>query len=433
MPSQRDKGMASLKPCSQSAGAVDFAGIRSLKKASKTCYRTIPQRMPRAKIRVVFLLDKAQGVALRDMALKRNVRRKKGKRVMTLKTQGILCAALSAAIYGFTPILARIAFEGGANGVTVSFLRGAIPLLFLFILLRKKKIALHPGKELKLLLLAGICGLALTTLTLYVSYSYVSVGMATTLHFIYPVLVAIAGTVLFKDKLTVWRVLALLMCCVGIALFMDTGGASIVGIALSLLSGVAYTLFLLLIERTSLRTVHYLKLVFYINACIAVTSGLFGVTTGQLNLMLTPTAWLLCAIVALTIAFGALPLLQRGIKLSSASTASILSTLEPALSVVLGIIVLGESFSSLKLLGASAIIISILLITASESQTRFFERVSVRLPFSKNLREMSEPMKEESARKDLARKDLVREEPLREKLVKEKPAREQPAIASENH
>lgn len=287
---------------------------------------------------------------------------------------GMLSALLSAIIFGFTPILAKLAFAGGATGVTATFLRGALSLPFLFVTLRLMKIPLGLGKDWPLVLGTGLIGVGLTTLLLYMSYAYIPVGMATTLHFTYPVLVSLASVVIFKERLTPSKIVALILCAVGISLFLEQGGVGLVGIVLALLSGITYTVYMLLIEKTSLGHYHYYKLTFYFNIATALLAGGFGVATGQLNLHLTPSAWILCLLVALFTAFGALPLLQHGIKLAGASTAAILSTLEPITGVLLGALVLQEEVSAAKLIGCAIIIASILLITLSESGFVVFGR-----------------------------------------------------------
>ncbi|QIB68901.1 DMT family transporter [Aminipila butyrica] len=308
---------------------------------------------------------------------------------MSKKTEGILYAVLSAIIYGFTPILARIAYDGGANGITVAFLRGAIPLPLLFVVLRSKKISLRLGSGLKPFLWVSMLGLSLTTILLYMSYSYISVGMATTLHFVYPVLVSLACAIFFKEKINLCKIIALILCSGGIGLFMDqltsSGG---LGIVLAILSGGTYTLYLICIDKSGLKDIHYLQLTFYLNVGLSVIAGVFGAATGKLNLLLSPMAWALCTLVALFTTLGALPLLQQGIKLTGASTAAILSTLEPITSVILGILILSEKVSTIKLVGCVFIIVSILLITLSESDTVFFKNTAGKIKSDESQEEM---------------------------------------------
>lgn len=282
---------------------------------------------------------------------------------------GIISSMLSAIIYGFTPILARAAFDGGANGITATFFRGLLSIPILFIILKYKKISLSISKDWKEIFVAGVFGISLTSLSLYMSYSYISVSVATTLHFTYPILVSAACAILFKEKMNLWKISALILCSIGIFMFMDhISSFGMKGMALALLSGVTYSLYMICIDKAQLKHIHYFKLTLYLNLLMAVVSGLFGLYTGNLNFSLTPKAWILCAFVSFFTSLGALPLLQQGIKLTGASTAAILSTLEPITSIILGILILKETVSPLKLFGCSLIIISILLIAKGEGK-----------------------------------------------------------------
>lgn len=283
------------------------------------------------------------------------------------KTLGIIYTVLSAIIYGFTPILARMAFDGGANGITASFLRGLVSLPFLGLTLKYLKIPLGLGADRMKVLAVGIFGMALTTMLLYMSYGYLSVGMATTVHFAYPILVTVICVFFFHEKMNLWKITALILCTLGILTFMERSGSSALkGVFLSLLSAATYAFYMVYIDKGNMRHIHYLKLTFYFNLIMSVVAGATGLYTGALNLSLTPKAWILCALVSLFTSFGALPLLQLGIKYTGASTAAILSTLEPITSVILGILILQEELSFMKLIGCVLIIVSILLIAKSE-------------------------------------------------------------------
>ncbi|WRK52159.1 EamA family transporter [Coprobacillaceae bacterium CR2/5/TPMF4] len=91
---------------------------------------------------------------------------------------------LSAMIFGFTPILAKMTYSMGSNGITMAFYRHlfVIPILFIIIKLQKLNYRITI-EQLKKICLVGIVGTALTVAMLYTSYSYIQVGSATVLHF----------------------------------------------------------------------------------------------------------------------------------------------------------------------------------------------------------------------------------------------------------
>lgn len=104
---------------------------------------------------------------------------------------------------------------------------------------------------------------------------------------------------------------------------------------------------------------------FYLCLFGAALSGIYGGVTGQLALHLTGQAWLFAFLVSICASVGAISLFQLGIRYTGASTAAILSTLEPITSVILGVLVLGELFTARKIAGCLCILLSVVLIAAA--------------------------------------------------------------------
>lgn len=284
--------------------------------------------------------------------------------------KGIIYTALSAVIFGFTPILGRLTYPMGSNGITLTFLRGTLCLPILFLLLKFKGISLKlTRRELGFVILLGSIGCGFTTLLLYLSYSYQAVGLSTTLHFIYPAVISVGCVFLFKEKLGILKLSALLFSMAGIFLSADFhSSGSILGFLLALLSGFTYAFYVIFMDHSDLKNLNFFKLSFYVCLCMSITAGLFGGITGKLNLTFPPQGWLLSLLVSLFTSLAALPLFQLGVRYCGASTAAILSTLEPITSMIVGVLVLEETFSLLKLSGGVLILISVVLIAASKKR-----------------------------------------------------------------
>lgn len=284
--------------------------------------------------------------------------------------KGIGATILSSVIYGFTPILARLTYEGGSNSINMVFLRSFLPLPIIAGIM----IALHipfriTRKEGRDLALTGFIGSAATTMLLYTSYNFVSVGMATTLHFAYPLLVTIAGALFFRESLRGKTVVALLLGLAGVVLFGDfSGGSNLPGILLALLSAVTFSFKVVWLARSAVGGMNHWKTVFYLCICDCIFAGGVALFTGQLTFALTPKAWVFTTLVAVSVSVGAVPLLKYGISIVGAPTASILSTLEPITSVIFGIILLSEGMTIQKLVGCLLIIAGVLLISAPEKE-----------------------------------------------------------------
>jgi drug/metabolite transporter (DMT)-like permease len=283
------------------------------------------------------------------------------------KSSGILCAFASALIFGFTPILAKLAYAGGSNGVTMTFLRALLAIPLLFFLIRRARISIRLSRsEWKSLLLVGSFGPCATTLLLYSSYEYIPIGVATMLHFMYPVIVALAGVFFFKERLNRRKVAALLAAACGAILFFESGAVQAQGIILALFSGVTYSFYMLGLEHSSLNGMYYFKLSFYFCVLSAIISGVFGAVTGTLRLDLTPKAWFYSFAVSIFVSVGAITLFQTAVVLVGSFTTAILSTLEPITSVLLGWLFLSEGMTLPRFLGCICILFSVCITTFSQ-------------------------------------------------------------------
>lgn len=284
-------------------------------------------------------------------------------------TYGVLFAASSGVLFGLAPLLIQTAYAGGSNGITTVFLRSvlALPVLFLLARLKGERLAVS-RKEIGQLLLLGVCGSAMTSFLLYSSYNFISTGIATTLHFSYPLLVNIGCAVFLGERFTKAKSAALLLGLLGIVLFMgNDSDLQPTGVALALLSGVSYAFYMIYMSASGLKCFPPFKLAFYVSLVVSIATGLFGLITKQITLSLTPTAWGNTLLLACGISIGANSLFQLGIRDAGASTTAILSTLEPITSVLMGCVALHEGISGQTLAGCLCIFGSVLTITVSNA------------------------------------------------------------------
>ncbi len=282
-------------------------------------------------------------------------------------TKGTTQVIFSSIIYGFTPILVKISYSGGSNGITASFLRGLFSVLFLLFIMRIQRC--DKTVHLRLLikaLIAGVLGNGATTVLLYLSYRYISVGTTTTIHFIYPALTAVFSAVLFKNKLPAKAIISLIISLLGVVLLTKGDHSyNVNGIVLALLSGFTYSFYIIYISKSELRKMPELTLALYINLSLTAEALLFGLATKQLSLHLTINAWLISAVVAVLASVVEQVLFQSGNKIIGAPYASIISVLEPVTSVVMSVMLLHESISFAAVLGCVFVVFGVVLISMS--------------------------------------------------------------------
>lgn len=292
------------------------------------------------------------------------------------KIKGIVYTIISAIIFGFTPILAKNTFLGGSNAIMLTFFRGAMPLPIIYLILKIKKIDIKlQSKEIIQILILSTLGTAFTTATLYSSYNYISVGMATTIHFIYPSLVTIGGILLFKDRVSITKIIALIFSTIGVIMFFDgKSTGNIIGIGLAMISGITYAFYMLFIEKTGLKSINSLLITFYICIINAVSIFLYGTFTSQITFNLTLDSWIYSFVIAILTSIGAVTLLQMGIKYIGASTAAILCTFEPITSVILGIYLLNEEKSINVVIGCILVIAAVIILSLPKKKEADLEK-----------------------------------------------------------
>ncbi len=194
------------------------------------------------------------------------------------------------------------------------------------------------------------------------------VGMATTIHFIYPCVVYFVYIVFFKERFNVRTLTALILSMIGIIILIDEIKIdNLLGVFLAGFSGITYGLFLIYLDKSGLKNMNSFKCTMYMNLINVFGLFVFGEVIGELTFSLTPIAWVFTILIAfLTSVFGA-SFLQLGVKHCGATTASILSTFEPITSIFLGVMFLSETLTSLRIIGCVLILIAVLLLSVKRN------------------------------------------------------------------
>lgn len=268
--------------------------------------------------------------------------------------KGRICLLLSAFIYGIVPVFAKFAYQGGTNSYTLTFLRAVLtlPVLYAVIRLTRRPLAISRDRIWKIIIL-GTFGAAAPIVCLYVSYEYINVGLASTLHFIYPLITVIAGAFIYREKIKLTTLGAVILVTLGIMMFSDIqSGGDTVGVVFALLSGIFYSFFVIYIERSGLDEMDYLTLTFYMLIIMSGVTLAFAWLMGGLDFTMTPYAWINSIGISMMVTFIALPMFQLGVRLSGSAAAGILSGFEPVVSIAAGAAFLGETVGAVQLVGA---------------------------------------------------------------------------------
>ncbi|HBD63521.1 MAG TPA: EamA family transporter [Clostridiales bacterium] len=284
------------------------------------------------------------------------------------KTKGIAFGVLAAFIYGFTPILGKLTYAEGSNPLSLTFYRNLLSIPFIYLVLRYKKEEIKINKvECKKLAIMAALGSTLTALTLYGSYNYISVGMTTTIHYIYPVLVTAVCILIFKEKISREKIVALVLSTIGVMMFFE-GNFSITGVLLALLSGVFYATHLLYMDKSGLKTMYPFKITFYGSVFASIYLLIFGMASGSLVFEISLKGWLFTTLVAFFASFLANTFIPIGVKYVGPTVTSIVGMFEPITSVVLGILILNEPVTARNIAACILILAGVMIVTLAKDK-----------------------------------------------------------------
>lgn len=284
------------------------------------------------------------------------------------KLFGQLCVFGSAIIFGFTPVLAAISYQGGNNGINMAFLRSLIPIPVLLFLARR--LPMPTKKQWKTGLIAGFMSYS-CTLLLYSSYEYISPGLATTLHFLYPLYVTVYEALRDRKRPGKMRTAGLVLGLMGSLLFLDSVSAdgSLIGFILALGSGVAYAAYIVALGKEAEgEPMPLFRLMLVVSCSGVVMCGAAGMLMGKLTVAMPANAWICAVGVALLAAVVGGVLFQRGVREIGGANSALLSLFEPITSVVFSVLLLGDVLTVSKVLGSLLIMGSLVLITLNSKE-----------------------------------------------------------------
>lgn len=293
---------------------------------------------------------------------------------MNPKIKGYILGAVAAATYGLNPLFALPLYAEGMDADSVLFFRYllAMPLMAVMIVGRGRSFRTEGHLWLPIVLM-GIM-MALSSLLLFESYNYMDASIASTLLFVYPLMVAGIMAAVCRERMTVLTGVCMLAALGGIALLFKGGdGAtlSVTGTVLVMLSSLSYAIYIVGVNRPGLRQVPTVKLIFYVLLTGALLFGLKIVLTPGARFT-TPTHWYMWGCV---VALALLPTVVSFLCTTSAiqyigpTPTAILGALEPVTAVVIGVTVFSEHLTGRDWVGLVLIIAAVTLVVGGGSIT----------------------------------------------------------------
>ena len=285
----------------------------------------------------------------------------------SMSIKGYIYAAIAAASYGTNPIFAIPLYREGMDVNSVLLMRYIMAVIMVGIMVGVKhprELRLKP-KEYPTLAFMGVLMVA-SSILLFESYRFLSAGIASTLLFFYPVMVALIMAALYHERLSRRSWICLTMAFLGVMTLSrdDAGGMiSITGMLLVMLSSLSYAIYLVYINRGPMRNMTSSVVTFFVLVGGLAVLAVKTYMGGGLMIPPSPMAWFNVTGLGLFPTFVSLYFTSQAIDTIGSTKTAIFGALEPLTAVILGIIILGEALSLNTAIGMLLILVSVTVLT----------------------------------------------------------------------
>jgi len=301
-----------------------------------------------------------------------------------MKFKGISCGVMAAVCYGTNPLGALPLYEEGVNTSSVLFYRFSLAAVMLGAMLIAERetfvLKHHEGRvydifalnrhELKVLVLLGLL-FAVSSITYYQSFHFMDAGIASTILFVYPVMVAAIMAACFHEKIGIPTILGVFFSLIGVGLLYQGGGNSAfstTGFLLVLVSALSYALYIVEVNQSHIH-MSSMKLTFYVLLFCMLALFAYSFSSPELHLQMPPSprAWMYACWLGLVPTVLSLVLMAVAVHEVGATPTAIMGALEPMTAVAIGIMVFSESLTVRLAVGIFAILVAVLLTILGKS------------------------------------------------------------------
>lgn len=281
---------------------------------------------------------------------------------------GFFLAIVSGASFGLIPLFTIPVIATGMGYCSIILYRFLFGAIFMLAFLLYRQVSLRIswadfGRISMLSLLYIICAI-----TLFVSYDYISSGVATSLIYTNPIWCTVIGLLFLHERLSPKKGVALVLATLGVMLlsgfFADDARFSAWGVFLGLCSGMGYGAYLVLLPRLKISKMPSLKLTFYIFFTAFLYTAVYVlVFEGGIHPITGTASWVnLLLLGLLPTAFSNI-CVTMALRIVDTTIVAILGAFEPLTAMVVGVLLLGETCGTATVAGGILILVSVAMLT----------------------------------------------------------------------
>lgn len=286
------------------------------------------------------------------------------------KFKGFLYGIVASSTFGLLPLFTLPVMGEGLTTFSILSYRMLFASILVAVLMLIGRVSFATNlKELRWFAVLGFLYYGSAAL-LFQAYGGMASGLATTLHFMYPVSVTVIMALVYKQRPSVVTICAIILSLVGVALLClresSTGVSSLLSVFLVLLSGVCYAVYLVLVSTVKrINQQNSQKLTFYV---LMFSGAFFMLSTlqgGGLQIIPSASAGINLLLMASLPTLLSNLALVRSVKNIGSTLTSVLGAMEPLTAIIVGILVFDESLRGLMIVGIILILVSVSLIVLS--------------------------------------------------------------------
>lgn len=297
----------------------------------------------------------------------------KKKRRITLN--GLFYAAISSASFGFSPLFSIGLLTAGLSNTDILSYRWAIAgfVLMIYAAVKKKTLRLNSFEEFwKIGLLSALR--ALTSITLLIGYANIASGVATTINFMYPVIVLLCMMLFHGEEKSFINLGAIGLSIAGVYLLASgdglriDGGNTTLGLVCSIISAVSFAAYYILIKRLradKIEVVKFTTWIMMLSALYFITAGL--ISHGKITIVTNGKLWLYILGLGLWATMVSNFTGVKAVRRIGPTLTSILGALQPLTAVALGVLFLDEHLGFKTITGMILIMISVMLVVTHQN------------------------------------------------------------------
>ena len=300
----------------------------------------------------------------------------KKRRRITIK--GLFYAAISSASFGFSPLFSLALIAAGLSNFDVLSYRWltAAVVLVIYAACKKKTLKLNSFDEVwRVVLLSALR--SITSITLLIGYANIASGVASTINFMYPVIVALCMMIIFREDRAWINVIAIFLSILGVYLMANgdgvlvEGGNTGLGLTGSLISAITFAAYYIVMKKTKADKIEVVKFTTWImllSAIYFIAAAL--IIDGRITIVTDFKSWMNILGLGLWATMVSNFTGVKAIRRISPTLTSILGALQPLTAVVLGVVFLDEHLGISTISGIVLILAAVTMIVLHQRKKR---------------------------------------------------------------